>query len=322
MIKGRTERLVIAGLFLALGIVVPQIFHVFPIANTGGVLLPMHIPVFLCGMTAGPIYGLVTGALSPLLSFFITGMPSAVRLPFMVCELMTYGAVSGIIYKLLFGRNKMARIYISLITAMVLGRIVYLFSIILAVNIFEMKELSPVAVLDAVILGIPGIILQLIIVPIIVMALDKAVIGRGRKSLGESHTFVCRNKENIYTSEKKGIAPIMDILNDNPKLLKGAEIADRVIGKAAALLLVKGGITSLYTEVISEHALNVFKDYRNINVSYNKKVPYIINRTKDGMCPMEKAVLNINSPGEAYTVLTDKIKEMKASRENRSNERQ
>lgn len=310
MIRNKTEKLVIAGLFLALGIAVPQLFHLFPVANTGGVLLPMHIPVLLCGIIVGPFYGLIVGGLSPFLSFLLTEMPSAARLPFMVCELMAYGFTAGLFYKILFGKNKVLRVYISLIGAMICGRIVYFIAILSAINIFhiELAGLKTAAVIDALVLGIPGIIIQIFLVPTVVMAIDKTIAVRGRKSLGTNNTFVCYGNEKKVTSEKKGIAPIMELLNEEPEILKGAKVVDRIIGRAAALLLVKGQIKSLYTEIISDHALAVLKKHKNITVSYTKKVPYIINRTKDGMCPMENATLDIEDPEEAYKVLVEKLK--------------
>ena len=143
-----------------------------------------------------------------------------------------------------------------------------------------------------------------------IMAYDRAIAGRSKKLLGLVHTFVCRNSNVTITSDKKGIAPIMDILKDNPEALKGAKISDRVIGKAAALLLIKGGISTLHTEIISRHALRVLKN-SHIRVSYSRKVDYIINRKGDGMCPMERATLNIDEPEEAYSVLKAKLEELR-----------
>lgn len=131
-----------------------------------------------------------------------------------------------------------------------------------------------------------------------------------KNMLGDNHTFVCKNADDIITSDKKGIAPIMDILKENPMILKGAQVADKVIGKAAALLLIKGGISALYTAVISKHALDVLKD-TDIYVSYDKCVDYIINRKGDGMCPMENAVLDIDNPDEAYNVLKAKLETLR-----------
>lgn len=315
MIKNKTERLVMASVFLALGILVPQLFHVFPVANTGGVLLPMHIPVILCGIAVGPMYGFVVGALSPIFSSLLTGMPNAVRLPFMVCELMVYGLIAGLTYKLLLGINKVVRVYVSLIIAMICGRISYFIALVVAINVFGVKNMVYSAVIDALVLGIPGIIVQLIIIPVMIMAADRAIAGKSKRLLGLEHTFVCRNNGVTIASDKKGIAPIMDILKENPSALKGAKISDRVIGKAAALLLIKGGISTLHTEIISGHALKILKN-SHIRVSYSKKVDYIINRKGDGMCPMENATLDIDNPEEAYTVLEAKLEEMKIIKDN------
>ena len=113
----------------------------------------------------------------------------------------------------------------------------------------------------------------------------------------------------IRTSTQKGIAPIMEILKTEAQFLEGAYVADKVIGKAAALLLIKGKISHLYSEVISTHASEALKE-NNIPFEYGKMVPYIINRTKDGMCPMEAAVLEETNAESAYLTLQNKLAEL------------
>ena len=125
----------------------------------------------------------------------------------------------------------------------------------------------------------------------------------------ENYSIVIMNGD-TYTSTKKGIAPLMDILADNPSFLKNATVADKVIGRAAALLMIYGGVKEVYSDVISTHALDIFKS-NDILVEYGECVPYIINRTKDGMCPMESAVLDVTEPQEAYEVLKNKLNEMR-----------
>ncbi len=125
----------------------------------------------------------------------------------------------------------------------------------------------------------------------------------------ENYSIVIMNG-NTYTSTKKGISPLMDILADNPSFLNGATVADKVIGRAAALLMIYGGVKEVYSDVISTHALDIFKA-NDILVEYGECVPYIINRTKDGMCPMENAVLDVTEPQEAYEVLKKKLNEMR-----------
>lgn len=173
MIQNKTERLVVAALCLALGIILPQAFHVIPVANTGNVFLPMHIPVILCGYFAGGGYGALVGIICPVLSFLFTGMPNAARLPFMICELAVYGLAAGITYKCLERMHKTLRIYVTLIISMLCGRLAYFLGLVVAVYILGMKELSVGAVISAVILGIPGIIIQLIMIPAIVFAVDR-----------------------------------------------------------------------------------------------------------------------------------------------------
>ena len=99
----RVKNLVMAALFTAIGVVLPQAFHMIP--NAGSIILPMHIPVLICGMTVGGFYGAIAGALTVSLSILINGMPPL--FPTGVCmivELAVYGLVSGVAYKALGGR--------------------------------------------------------------------------------------------------------------------------------------------------------------------------------------------------------------------------
>lgn len=115
----------------------------------------------------------------------------------------------------------------------------------------------------------------------------------------------------LVTSEKKGIAPMMALLAKDMDSLKGAVVADRVIGRAAALLMEKGGVTEAYGEVVSSHALDAFEKSK-ISFSYGREVEYIINRTKTGMCPMEQTVLDIADAEAAYAALKQKLAELSA----------
>ena len=119
--KFNTKQLVLAALCVALGVVLPVAFHSIP--NAGSVLLPMHIPVLLCGLVCGPVYGLLSGILTPLLSSMITGMPPMAYLPGMLCELAAYGLVSGVLWHK--AKHTVPMMYASLVTAMVAGRLVW-----------------------------------------------------------------------------------------------------------------------------------------------------------------------------------------------------
>jgi len=113
----------------------------------------------------------------------------------------------------------------------------------------------------------------------------------------------------MVTSEKKGIAPMMALLKEDMEQLQGACVADRVIGRAAALLMEKAGVAAAFGEVVSSHALKAFQK-SGIPFAYGKEVEYIINRTKTGMCPMEETVLGIEDAEAAYAALQAKLAEL------------
>lgn len=125
---------------------------------------------------------------------------------------------------------------------------------------------------------------------------------------GEETTFAAVSvKGELRTSTQKGIAPMMEILTTEPCFLEGAFVADRVIGKAAAFLLIKGEIAHLYAKVISIHAAEALEK-NNIPFEYDKMVPYIINRTKDGRCPFEASVLEETDCERAYLTIQKNLK--------------
>lgn len=119
------------------------------------------------------------------------------------------------------------------------------------------------------------------------------------------YTCVLFSGDTVYTSNKKGIAPVLDLLDANTDL-RGFSIADRIIGKAAAMLFALAGVKEVFSEVVSEPAIAVFSKH-NISYSFDTRVDYIINRTGDGVCPMEQAVKNTDDLGVAYKILKEKL---------------
>lgn len=119
----------------------------------------------------------------------------------------------------------------------------------------------------------------------------------------ENATFCAITADGPVISALRGIAPIMNLLQTDEKTLQDACVADRVIGKAAAFLLIKADISALYAKVISRHALDILKESR-IEVTYENCVPYIVNRRGDGMCPMEASVLDTDDVEKAYELLS------------------
>jgi riboflavin transporter FmnP len=171
MKKSSTKYLVLAGLFLALGLVMP--FLTGQIPSLGNKLLPMHIPVLLAGFVCGWPYGLAVGFIVPIFRSILFGMPPMIpTAAAMAFELAAYGFLSGLLYKLLPKKN--SYIYATLIVSMIGGRIIWgIVSFLLyglRGNAFTWQMFMAGAFINA----IPGIIIQILIIPIIIIALKNA----------------------------------------------------------------------------------------------------------------------------------------------------
>jgi len=171
--KITTKDIVLGGLFLALGVIVPQVFHLFGEVS-GKIFLPMHIPVLLAGFFTGPLIGLTTGVLSPVLSSLITGMPPVPMLYFMMFELGAYGFSAG----LLFRKYKL-NVYFSLVISMLFGRFIYGIVLLIAVHILGINSLSNISVIGATVTGLPGLLIQIIFIPAVVYLAERRIqLGR------------------------------------------------------------------------------------------------------------------------------------------------
>lgn len=168
-------KMVLAALFLSLSLVLP--FLTGQIPEIGAMLCPLHIPALLCGFICGWPWGLAVGLVSPLFRSLIFGMPPL--FPTAVCmafELAAYGAVAGAVHKMLPKRKPY--IYCSLLIAMVVGRLVWgvAMFVCLGINggVFTLTAFLAGAVTNAV----PGIVLQIVLIPVLVMLLDNSKILR------------------------------------------------------------------------------------------------------------------------------------------------
>lgn len=164
------KKLCFMGVLLALGIVLP--FVTMQVPRIGNMLLPMHIPVLLCGFLCGGPSGFLLGLILPIVrSLLFTAPPMMPTAVAMAAELATYGLVTGVFYQKL--KNHRFRIYGSLIRAMILGRIVWglvsmgLFRIM--GNSFTWKLFA----LQGFVNALPGIVIQLILIPVIVIAVQR-----------------------------------------------------------------------------------------------------------------------------------------------------
>lgn len=166
----QVKKAIITAVCMALCVVLPLAFHAVP--NAGSIYLPMHIPVLLCGLICGWSFGLACGIVGPLLSSLLTGMPPAAVLPAMVIELAVYGMVAGLGMALVRTKKLSADLYISLIAAMLTGRIV---AGVAKALIFAAGSTTMAAwATSYFVTGLPGIVIQLILIPAIVIALEKA----------------------------------------------------------------------------------------------------------------------------------------------------
>ncbi|MBR2139792.1 MAG: ECF transporter S component [Phascolarctobacterium sp.] len=165
----RTNKLVLTSLFIACGLLLPLAFHTFGMG--GRTFLPMHLPVFMGGMLLGSFPGFIIGALTPLLSCLLTGMPPFIpSLPMMIVELAIFGLVAGFMY-----HEKHQNIYLSLVSAMIAGRLGAAFVLMLFSDMLGI-HLHPLTYVAATFMtGIAGVIFQLGFIPILVKRLEKIV---------------------------------------------------------------------------------------------------------------------------------------------------
>lgn len=155
-IKSKTL-VTVAAVILAVAL--PQIAHVIGAyagygSSVGEIFLPMHLPIILAGFVGGPVVGAVAGVLTPIISFGLTGMPSAVALPFIVIEVFTYGLVSGMLSKVKLNG------FVKILLTQLSGRIMRIAAVAVATSVFGFEGIKVSAVLSSMLLGVAGIIIQ------------------------------------------------------------------------------------------------------------------------------------------------------------------
>ena len=166
----KIKNIALSGMFLALGLVLPLLTGQIP--QIGNLLLPMHIPVLLCGLICGWQYGGIVGFITPLLRNAIFGMPPMPNAISMAFELATYGLVIGLLYG--FSRWKCVfALYRSMIIAMVAGRLVWGIAQMAVMGVAGKGFTFEMFLAGAFLNAIPGIILQLVLIPAIMVALNR-----------------------------------------------------------------------------------------------------------------------------------------------------
>lgn len=164
-----------AAVCLALCLALP--FLTGQIPEVGNMLCPMHLPVLLAGFLCGPWWGAVVGAIAPVYRYFLFGMPPIFPTGFAMCfELAVYGLVSGWLYRRL--PEKRRSVYISLVAAMAAGRIVWGLVMMMVAAGGAAEFTWAVFLSGALLNAIPGIVLQLVLIPVLVLVLRKSGILR------------------------------------------------------------------------------------------------------------------------------------------------
>ena len=176
MKKQSVVKMVLSALFLALAYLLP--FLTGQIPEIGAMLCPLHIPVLLCGFICGPGWGAAVGFMAPLFRSAILGMPPF--FPAAVCmafELAAYGTMTGLLHKLL--PKKKPFIYVSLLLAMVIGRIVWGIAMYICLGVSGGSFTFAAFIAGAVTNAIPGIVIQIFLIPLLVMVLENPKIKKG-----------------------------------------------------------------------------------------------------------------------------------------------
>ena len=154
-------------LLSGIGIALPRIFHVLVGPTAGQTLLPMHIAVLMAALIFGGISSSIVAGSSVIFSYLLTGMPNLARLPYMLIELVIYAVLLSVL-------NKKFNSYISLIATIILGRILYAGVLFVAINGLGLPTYG-ISVIDSIVTGLPGIAIQLAIIPFLAKTIKKGI---------------------------------------------------------------------------------------------------------------------------------------------------
>lgn len=113
---------------------------------------------------------------------------------------------------------------------------------------------------------------------------------------------VVRNKGRVERYYNRGVKDLYTLYTADSQLLSGADVADKVVGRAAAALMILGGVRRVYADTISQLALELFAQ-NNVEISYNQVVPHIINRAKTDLCPLERATKDLESLEDIFAAI-------------------
>ena len=168
------KKLTVSAMMLALALLLP--FLTGQLQAVGQMLTPMHVPVLLCGLICGPIYGVAVGIVAAPLRFILFGMPQMPNVLYMTAELACYGFLSGLFYHIL-PKRKLC-LYVSLLLSMLGGRVAYalMFIVINLSNARSLEALTMPIISATILTAWPGMIIQIVLIPTLLIVLEKAKI--------------------------------------------------------------------------------------------------------------------------------------------------
>jgi len=161
------KKVLLALLFLGISLVLPQILHFVPIGNLGKILLPINFSIILAGMLLEASSGLFLGITSPLFSYLFFNMPNKILLPVLMIECIFLGIISGYL------KDKISNKFLTVILTLVLGIIMSFLVIFIGQNYFP--NLKPSILINMLKNGIPGMILQVLLIPALVDKINKII---------------------------------------------------------------------------------------------------------------------------------------------------
>ncbi len=133
----------------------------------------------------------------------------------------------------------------------------------------------------------------------------KEILGQGNHTLA-----IYDQDEQVHTYDNRGVRDLYTLLTTAPQVLKGAMVADKVVGKGAAALMIVGGIAELHTHIISEPAIKLL-ELSGIRYSFDEKVDHIENRDKTGWCPVETLCKDMPTAGQCVPLIANFIENLK-----------
>ncbi len=256
--KRTINNISLGGLYIMLGIVLPLITHSM---GAGNIILPMHIPVLLAGLTLRPGYAAIVGLATPLLSTLLSGMPVAIpMLPIMATELAVYALCAS------FLRLRGMNVWISLICSMVVGRIFATLAVLVLSNAFFVQIAPPITyIVGAITTGLPGIAIQIVLVPPIFMIVDrlqkKGMLETERKYFDEKS----QKWDSIFSYDLDKIATMLGVID-----IKGKSVVD--IGAGTGVLLkkfIEKGASRVVAMDISPAMIEIAKEkHKGEDISY------------------------------------------------------